>query len=274
MQVVYNFKDLNKALKIESNKTIGFVPTMGALHDGHLSLVRISKQKSDFTVVSIFINPTQFDNSSDFINYPINLENDISLLKKCNIDLVFIPEFKELYQNEKKINIPLNGLDQVMEGSHRKGHFNGVIRVLNIFFQLIKPRYVFFGEKDYQQYLIVNLLAENHFNNIEIILCPTIRLQTGLAMSSRNIRLNLEQQKIASKIFQTLNYCKKHFSFSKINELEKICFDKLKDFSDPEYFEIRNSITLSKEIKKSEKYRAFVAIKLSNVRLIDNLAIN
>ena len=134
MQVVYNFKDLNKALKIESNKTIGFVPTMGALHDGHLSLVRLSMQKSDFTVVSIFINPTQFDNPSDFINYPVNLENDVSLLKKCNIDLVFIPEFKELYQNEKKINIPLNGLDQVLEGNHRKGHFNGVIRVLNIFF--------------------------------------------------------------------------------------------------------------------------------------------
>jgi pantoate--beta-alanine ligase len=274
MQVVNNLQDLNKALHIETNKSIGFVPTMGALHDGHLSLVQQSKEKSDFTVVSIFINPTQFDNPNDFSNYPVNLEYDLSVLKKYNIDLVFIPEFKELYQQENKVNIFLNGLDQVLEGSHRKGHFNGVLRVLNIFFKLIKPQYAFFGEKDYQQFLIVDLLAKNQFKNIEIILCPTRRLQTGLAMSSRNSRLNPDQQKIASKIFETLNFCKMNFSFSKIKELERVCLEKLKDFSDPEYFEIRNSINLSNKINKEDKCRAFVATKLSNVRLIDNLAIN
>ena len=274
MQVVNNLQDLNKALYIETNKSIGFVPTMGALHDGHLSLVQRSKEKSDFTVVSIFINPTQFDNPNDFSNYPVNLEYDLSVLKKYNIDLVFIPEFKELYQQENKVNIFLNGLDQVLEGSHRKGHFNGVLRVLNIFFKLIKPQYAFFGEKDYQQFLIVDLLAKNQFKNIEIILCPTRRLQTGLAMSSRNSRLNPDQQKIASKIFETLNFCKMNFSFSKIKELERVCLEKLKDFSDPEYFEIRNSINLSNKINKEDKCRAFVATKLSNVRLIDNLAIN
>ena len=274
MQVVNNLQDLNKALHIETNKSIGFVPTMGALHDGHLSLVQRSKEKSDFTVVSIFINPTQFDNPNDFSNYPVNLEYDLSLLKKYNIDLVFIPEFKELYQQENKVNIPLNGLDQVLEGRHRKGHFIGVLRVLNIFFKLIKPQYAFFGEKDYQQFLIVDLLAKNQFKNIEIILCPTRRLQTGLAMSSRNSRLNPDQQKIASKIFETLNFCKMNFNFSKIKELERVCLEKLKDFSDPEYFEIRNSINLSNKINKEDKCRAFVATKLSNVRLIDNLAIN
>ena len=274
MQVVNNLQDLNKALHIETNKSIGFVPTMGALHDGHLSLVQRSKEKSDFTVVSIFINPTQFDNPNDFSNYPVNLEYDLSVLKKYNIDLVFIPEFKELYQQENTVNISLNGLDQVLEGSHRKGHFNGVLRVLNIFFKLIKPQYAFFGEKDYQQFLIVDLLAKNQFKNIEIILCPTRRLQTGLAMSSRNSRLNPDQQKIASKIFETLNFCKMNFNFSKIKELERVCLEKLKDFSDPEYFEIRNSINLSNKINKEDKCRAFVATKLSNVRLIDNLAIN
>ena len=274
MQVVNNLQDLNKALYIETNKSIGFVPTMGALHDGHLSLVQRSKEKSDFTVVSIFINPTQFDNPNDFSNYPVNLEYDLSVLKKYNIDLVFIPEFKELYQKENTVNISLNGLDQVLEGSHRKGHFNGVLRVLNIFFKLIKPQYAFFGEKDYQQFLIVDLLAKNQFKNIEIILCPTRRLQTGLAMSSRNSRLNPDQQKIASKIFETLNFCKMNFNFSKIKELERVCLEKLKDFSDPEYFEIRNSINLSNKINKEDKCRAFVATKLSNVRLIDNLAIN
>ena len=274
MQVVNNLQDLNKALHIETNKSIGFVPTMGALHDGHLSLVQRSKEKSDFTVVSIFINPTQFDNPNDFSNYPVNLEYDLSVLKKYNIDLVFIPEFKELYQQENKFNIFLNGLDQVLEGSHRKGHFNGVLRVLNIFFKLIKPQYAFFGEKDYQQFLIVDLLAKNQFKNIEIILCPTRRLQTGLAMSSRNSRLNPDQQKIASKIFETLNFCKMNFNFSKIKELERVCLEKLKGFSDPEYFEIRNSINLSNKINKEDKCRAFVATKLSNVRLIDNLAIN
>ena len=274
MQVVNNLQDLNKALHIETNKAIGFVPTMGALHDGHLSLVQRSKEKTNFTVVSIFINPTQFDNPNDFSNYPVNLEYDLSVLKKYNIDLVFIPEFKELYQQENKVNIFLNGLDQVLEGSHRKGHFNGVLRVLNIFFKLIKPQYAFFGEKDYQQFLIVDLLAKNQFKNIEIILCPTRRLQTGLAMSSRNSRLNPDQQKIASKIFETLNFCKMNFNFSKIKELERVCLEKLKDFSDPEYFEIRNSINLSNKINKEDKCRAFVATKLSNVRLIDNLAIN
>ena len=274
MQVVNNLQDLNKALHVETNKSIGFVPTMGALHDGHLSLVQRSMEKSDFTVVSIFINPTQFDNPNDFSNYPVNLEYDLSVLKKYNIDLVFIPEFKELYQQENKVNIPLNGLDQVLEGRHRKGHFNGVLRVLNIFFKLIKPQYAFFGEKDYQQFLIVNLLAKNQFKNIEIILCPTRRLQTGLAMSSRNSRLSPDQQKIASKIYETLNFCKMNFSFSKIKELESVCLEKLKDFSDPEYFEIRNSINLSNKINKEDKCRAFVATKLSNVRLIDNLAIN
>jgi len=274
MKVVNNLQDLNKALHIETNKSIGFVPTMGALHDGHLSLVQRSKEKSDFTVVSIFINPTQFDNPNDFSNYPVNLEYDLSVLKKYNIDLVFIPEFKELYQQENKVNISLNGLDQVLEGSQRKGHFDGVLRVLNIFFKLIKPQYAFFGEKDYQQFLIVDLLAKNQFKNIEIILCPTRRLQTGLAMSSRNSRLNRDQQKIASKIFETLNFCKMNFSFSKIKELERVCLVKLKDFSNPEYFEIRNSINLSNEINKEDKCRAFVATKLSNVRLIDNLAIN
>ena len=117
MQVVNNLQDLNKALHIETNKSIGFVPTMGALHDGHLSLVQRSKEKSNFTVVSIFINPTQFDNPNDFSNYPVNLEYDLSVLKKYNIDLVFIPEFKELYQQENKVNISLNGLDQVLEGA-------------------------------------------------------------------------------------------------------------------------------------------------------------
>ncbi len=274
MQVVNNLQDLNKALYIETNKSIGFVPTMGALHDGHLSLVQRSKEKTNFTVVSIFINPTQFDNPNDFSNYPVNLEYDLSVLKKYNIDLVFIPEFKELYQQENTVNISLNGLDQVLEGRHRKGHFNGVLRVLNIFFKLIKPQYAFFGEKDYQQFLIVDILAKNQFKNIEIILCPTLRLQTGLAMSSRNSRLNPDQQKIASKIFETLNFCKMNFSFSKIKELERVCLEKLKDFSDPEYFEIRNSINLSNKINKEDKCRAFVATKLSNVRLIDNLAIN
>ena len=147
-------------------------------------------------------------------------------------------------------------------------------RDLNIFFKLIKPQYAFFGEKDYQQFLIVDMLAKNQFKNIEIILCPTLRLQTGLAMSSRNSRLNPDQQKIASKIFETLNFCKMNFNFSKIKELERVCLEKLKDFSDPEYFEIRNSINLSNKINKEDKCRAFVATKLSNVRLIDNLAIN
>ncbi|MDG1440026.1 MAG: pantoate--beta-alanine ligase [Flavobacteriales bacterium] len=274
MQVVKNLQDLNKVLKIVSNKSIGFVPTMGSLHRGHLSLVRASKKKTDYTVVSIFVNPTQFDNQNDYNNYPINLQNDISLLNNEEVDLLFIPDYEELYSSEKLIKIDLHNLDKVLEGKHRKGHFDGVVRVVSIFFNLIKPQYAFLGEKDYQQYLIISLLAKELFEKVKIILCPTFREESGLAMSSRNLRLEAKYSKETKKLFELLTYCKKNFDVENRKKLEQICFEKLSQFSSPEYFEIRQSVDLTNEGELSDKWRAFTATKFGDIRLIDNIALN
>ena len=274
MQVVKNLQDLNKVLKIVSNKSIGFVPTMGSLHRGHLSLVRASKKKTDYTVVSIFVNPTQFDNQNDYNNYPINLQNDISLLNNEEVDLLFIPDYEELYSSEKLIKIDLHNLDKVLEGKHRKGHFDGVVRVVSIFFNLIKPQYAFLGEKDYQQYLIISLLAKELYEKVKIILCPTFREESGLAMSSRNLRLEAKYSKETKKLFELLTFCKKNFDVENRKKLEQICFEKLSQFSSPEYFEIRQSVDLTNEGELSDKWRAFTATKFGDIRLIDNIALN
>ena len=274
MKVIRHVKALKDELSYLKNKNIGFVPTMGALHMGHFSLINQAKLKSDFVIASIFVNPTQFDNKTDLANYPINLENDLKELENLDTDLLFCPSFDDLYANENYIELNLNGIDQVLEGKKRFGHFEGVVRVLNIFFTLISPDVAIFGEKDFQQFLVVKELANQFFPSTKIISYPTLREKNGLAMSSRNSRLSEDEKQVASKIFKTLNYCKNQFEFSNIKELENTCLNMLKEFSDPEYFEIRNSKTLSKEIKSFEKYRAFVATKINGVRLIDNLAIN
>ena len=274
MKVIRHVKALKDELSYLENKSIGFVPTMGSLHKGHFSLIKSAKSKSELVIASIFVNPTQFDNKTDLVNYPSNLETDFKELKNMDTDIVFCPSFKDLYADENLIELKLSGMDQVLEGKMRSGHFNGVVRVLNIFFSLISPQIAFFGEKDFQQFLVVKELANQFFPNITIISCPTLRERNGLAMSSRNMRLSINDQKVASEIFKTLNYCRDKFNFSNIKELEITCLNRLKEFSDPEYFEIRNSKTLSNEINSFEKYRAFVATTISGVRLIDNLAIN
>ena len=274
MHIVYKLDDLNKALDLKSSKIIGFVPTMGTLHNGHLSLIRAAGKKSNFTIVSIFINPTQFNSKEDLKNYPYNLEKDITILKKEKVDLLFVPEYSELYAEESSINPSFKELENVLEGKHREGHFEGVLRVLNIFFKLIKPNFAFFGEKDYQQYLIVKKFALLFFKNIEIILCPTYREKSGLAMSSRNSRLDLKHLNQSHKLFEVLLFCKSNFELSKRESLEKICLNKISSFSDPEYFEIRHSDDLQNNGSIDKKWRAFTATKFGSVRLIDNIALN
>ena len=273
MRIVSQLQELNEALDIESNKSIGFVPTMGFLHHGHRSLIHESKKRSDFTIVSIFINPTQFNNQSDLKNYPVSIEKDLFILEQEKVDLVFCPDFDTLYNNEKPIEITLGSLDNVLEATKRKGHFQGVIRVLSIFFKLINPNYAFFGEKDYQQYLVINHLAKKSFPKIEIIMCPTKREQSGLAMSSRNSRLSAEDFEKSKEIFKVLTFCKKNFDYSNREELEKTCMNKLAKFSEPEYFEIRHSDDLLNNGGKFKNWRAFAATNLAGVRLIDNIAL-
>jgi pantoate--beta-alanine ligase len=273
MRIVSQLQELNEALDIESNKSIGFVPTMGFLHHGHRSLIHESKKRSDFTIVSIFINPTQFNNQSDLKNYPVSIEKDLFILEQEKVDLVFCPDFDTLYNNEKPIEITLGSLDNVLEATKRKGHFQGVIRVLSIFFKLINPNYAFFGEKDYQQYLVINHLAKKSFPKIEIIICPTKREQSGLALSSRNSRLSAEDFEKSKEIFKVLTFCKKNFDYSNREELEKTCMNKLAKFSEPEYFEIRHSDDLLNNGGKFKNWRAFAATNLAGVRLIDNIAL-
>ena len=274
MQVVKQLQELNEALSTESNKSIGFVPTMGFLHHGHLSLINASKKKADFTVVSIFVNPTQFNNPTDLENYPVSLKEDLMTLEKQEVDLVFCPDYNTLYTNEKPVDITLGKLDSVLEARKRKGHFQGVIRVVNIFFKLINPNYAFFGEKDYQQYLIIAELARVCFPQIEIIMCPTQREQVGLAMSSRNSRLSTKDFEKANEIYRVLKYCKENFDFSNREELEKTCLKKLAEFSEPEYFEIRHSDDLLNNGDKLKSWRAFTATNLGGIRLIDNIELN
>jgi pantoate--beta-alanine ligase len=274
MQVVKQLQKLNEALPTESNRSIGFVPTMGFLHQGHRSLIKASKKKAAFTVVSIFINPTQFNNPSDFENYPVSLKEDLLTLKQEEVDLVFCPDYNNLYNNEKPVEIPLGNLDSVLEATKRKGHFQGVIRVVNIFFKLINPNYAFFGEKDYQQYLIIKELARVCFPQIEMIMCPTQREQIGLAMSSRNSRLSSKDFQKAKEIYKVLKYCKENFNFSNREELEKISLKKLAEFSEPEYFEIRHSDDLLNNGDELKSWRAFTATNLGGIRLIDNIALD
>ena len=274
MKVIKDVKSLKEELSFLKNHKIGFVPTMGALHAGHLSLIETAKSQCDYILTSIFINPTQFDNQDDFKNYPITIDKDINHLKNIKTDMVFCPNHDDLYKFEKPFYLELNGLDQTLEGSHRKGHFDGVLRVVNLFFSLINPNYVYFGEKDYQQYLIINELCKKYYPSISVIPCPTVRETSGLAKSSRNSRLTEKQRTKAARIFKVLSFCRDQFKISNLKELESICFKMISEFSDPEYFKIRNTTTLSSEIIGNEKYRAFVATKLCGVRLIDYLAVN
>jgi pantoate--beta-alanine ligase len=274
MQVVKQLQELKEALSTESNRSIGFVPTMGFLHDGHRSLINALKKKADFSVVSIFVNPTQFNNPADLENYPVSLKEDLLVLEQEEVDVVFCPDYDTLYANEKPLEIQLGSIDSVLEATKRKGHFLGVIRVVNIFFKLINPNYAFFGEKDYQQYLIIAELARVCFPQIEIIMCATQREQSGLAMSSRNSRLSSKDFEKANEIYRILKYCKANFDFSNREELEKTCLKKLAEFSDPEYFEIRHSDDLLNNGDKLKSWRAFTATNLGGIRLIDNIAIN
>ena len=274
MEIVKQVNKLKEKRSVLGPKRIGFVPTMGALHEGHLSLIDHAKLKSDYVVVSIFVNPTQFNDPNDLAKYPRNIEQDLKLLEEKKVDLVFCPEYDSLYKSEVKAEVHLKGLDKELEGESREGHFDGVVRVLNLFFRLIKPQFTFFGEKDYQQLLVVQQLAHQHFKSINIIPCPTIRELNGLAMSSRNKRLSKKERDTASGIYKTLKHCQNRFDFDKIQHLESSYSNLLAEFSDLEYFEIRDAETLSKKGTNQTKWRAFVATKIAGVRLIDNIALN
>ncbi|PVW14237.1 pantoate--beta-alanine ligase [Marixanthomonas spongiae] len=262
------------------SQKIGFVPTMGALHQGHVSLVNRALQENDCVVVSIFVNPTQFNNTEDLERYPRTLESDIALLNSLHNNIfVYAPEASELYGNTvEATNYNFQGLEHEMEGKHRKGHFNGVGTILNLLFTIIEPDRAYFGEKDFQQLQIVKKLVEIENLPVAIVGVPIVREESGLALSSRNQRLSAAQKEEAVLISETLRRVKERFSSHSISELNRFVketFDK-NDTLVLEYFEIANEKTLKTAVKKqkNEKYRAFIAVFAGEIRLIDNMALN
>jgi pantoate--beta-alanine ligase len=266
--------------KKNAKQTIGYVPTMGALHKGHASLIQQSVAENDITFVSIFVNPTQFDNTSDLDKYPRTLESDIELIKEIDSNIiVFAPTAKELYQsNITSKNYSFDGLEHEMEGKHRSGHFDGVGTVLDLFFTLIKPTNAYFGEKDFQQLEIVKKLVSKYKLGINIIGCKIFREASGLAMSSRNERLSKTARKEAAFINKTLLAAKKQFGTKSAIQVEEWVtkqFAKNEQFK-LEYVSIANIKTLKPVKRKSKKqqYRIFIAAFIDNIRLIDNIALN
>jgi pantoate--beta-alanine ligase len=274
-----------KELQIELNKSknqskkIGFVPTMGALHQGHLSLLEQSLIENEITVLSIFVNPTQFNNTEDLKKYPRTLENDIKLVQQLNKNiLVYAPSVTDIYEgNTISTTFNYDGLENQMEGKHRPGHFDGVGTIVKKLFEIIKPTRAYFGEKDFQQLQIVRKLVAKYKIPVNIIGCEIFREKNGLAMSSRNERLSDSAKKESKLIFQILSQAKEKFMSKSANEVVLFVekeFKKHPNFS-LEYFEIasEDSLLTCKRKIKNKKYRGFIAVFIENIRLIDNISL-
>lgn len=281
MQLIKTKKELKDSLSatFSQSKTLGLVPTMGALHKGHLSLIEKAFNENDTLVVSIFVNPTQFNNKADLEKYPKTLEKDLSLIKTVSDTIiVYTPSVEEIYANKVEAEIyDFEGLDRVMEGEFRDNHFNGVGTIVEEFLTSIKPNKAYFGEKDFQQLQIIKKLVEIKKIPVQVIGCPIVREENNLAMSSRNERLSKELRKNASFIYQTLMKAKNKFGTKSALEVTKWVkseFDKNDDFK-LEYFQISDSEDLKPAIKKhkNKNYRAFIAVFADEVRLIDNIAL-
>jgi pantoate--beta-alanine ligase len=269
-------KELADYLLSQKNHSIGFVPTMGSLHQGHISLILQSKKKCSITVCSIFINPTQFNDINDFKKYPKNITADLKLLETAGCNIVYTPLYNDLYkENEQAKNYEFNGLENHLEGKHRTGHFNGVATIVEKLFRVIKPNYAFFGEKDLQQLVIIKSLVKSIGMNIVITGCPTTRDENGLALSSRNTLLSKEDLLYSAIIYKQLLFCKKNYSNTSIIELKNSIIKNLTKSKKIEidYFEFVELDTLQTiaAIKKERKYAACIAVKISGVRLIDNI---
>jgi pantoate--beta-alanine ligase len=278
METVKKNRELQEKLKAIGKKgnTIGFVPTMGALHRGHMALVERSLDENDTTVVSIYVNPTQFNEERDLKNYPRDLEKDARLLDNLGTDILFAPRDKEIYPDGfHNDHYDFGHLDKVLEGAHRPGHFDGVATVVGRLFDRVGPDRAYFGEKDYQQLQIVRQLVAKSNHHIKVVACPIVREEDGLAMSSRNQLLSPAERKFAPFVYQSLQNAK---NLSKSHPLDRVrTWVKEQFYDNPalklEYFEIVNARSLNKAIEKEEPggLRACIAVWAGPVRLIDNM---
>ncbi|PQJ21702.1 pantoate--beta-alanine ligase [Tenacibaculum sp. SG-28] len=262
----------------KEHKTIGFVPTMGALHDGHLSLVRKSKEENDITVVSIFVNPTQFDNKKDLEKYPKTFNKDCNLLESVGCDILYYPTTQDIYEGELAAEkFSFNGLEFQMEGKHREGHFDGVGTIVKKLFKITEPNKAYFGRKRFQQLQIVKQLVNQEKIPVTIKGQPILREKDGLAMSSRNARLTREHREIAPLIYKTLQEVQQRFPYETIQNLNQWVqevFEK-EPLLQLEYFCIADTSNLQTVQKKElhQKYRAFIAVFAGDIRLIDNISL-
>ena len=277
---VYNFiVDIQRFVEEKHNLglKVGFVPTMGALHEGHISLINRAKKENDIVVCSVFVNPIQFNNPADLEKYPRTPEKDITKLEQAGCDAVFMPSVEEMYPDKVEDHYDFGDIEHVMEGACRPGHFNGVAIVVRKLFEIVNPNKAYFGEKDFQQLAIIKKMVRDLNMNLEIVPCPIVREIDGLAMSSRNVRLNEAERAIAPKIFATLNDSITKKDVMSPSEMKKYTLDKyaeIKEF-DVEYVEITDEINLKslENWNECDHARIFVALQLGPVRLIDNVRI-
>ena len=281
MRIVRYKSDLSAEIqKIKSEgKTIGFVPTMGALHNGHLALVTKAVNENDICIVSIFVNPTQFNNATDLKKYPRNLEKDALLLENVGCDLIFAPEPDEMYDFDEmnsRFQFDFGGLDEVMEGKFRPGHFNGVVQVVSKLFTFVQPTKAYFGEKDFQQLAIIHRMVEVLNYDVIVVDCPIIREESGLAMSSRNERLTPEQRKNAVEISKILSESRNFAKNSAPAEVISRVVNQINAVSEleVEYYEIVNATTLQPLRSWTESAVGCIAVYCGEVRLIDNIRYN
>jgi pantoate--beta-alanine ligase len=261
----------------KQNDSIGFVPTMGALHEGHIFLIRSSVKETAITVASIFINPTQFNDPKDFEKYPVTIERDIELLEKAGCTALFLPSVNEIYPPAESSHehYELGYLETVLEGKFRPGHFQGVCKVMHRLLSIVQPHHLFMGQKDYQQCMVIKkLIALSHFNT-QLHICPTLREKEGLAMSSRNLRLTAEQKEKALAIYESLLYLQREYRYKSFNELKENATQYLLEagFAKVDYVELANAndLSLINEWDKHSTVVALIAAFMGDIRLIDNM---
>ncbi len=267
-------REVFEFITTNAGKRIGFVPTMGALHEGHISLVRRSVAENDITAVSIFVNPIQFNNPADLEKYPRNLDSDITLLENAGVDLVFVPSVEEMYPDAPTETYDFGELGSVMEGAFRPGHFNGVAVVVRRLFDIVQPTRAYFGEKDYQQLLIIRELVQKINSPVEIIACPIDRESDGLARSSRNLRLTDEMRRTAPFIYQQLLKARNMADNHTAREIKEVIEKSFEEHPllKLEYFSIADGQTLrSIDGAVPENAYAFVVAFAGDIRLIDNI---
>ena len=270
MKILLNNNDLNEALN--NVKNLGFVPTMGSLHKGHISLIKESLRKTNKTIVSIFVNHRQFNNKKDFAKYPRNKKKDLSILKSLNVDFVYLPNTKDIYDYKRIKKIKLNKKDKILCAKYRPGHFEGVLDVMDRFVNKISPKYVFMGLKDFQQLFLVKNYIEKKYKS-RIVPCKTVRNSNKLALSSRNLLLGKSALSKAEKLIQNLINFKKNLS--KVKDLKKVIYDQKIKLSqlfnvNIEYLELIDEKNF-KVANKTKNSKLFIAFYLGKIRLIDNI---